>query len=200
MSLLTNLVHVTSGTLSGVPTDDGAVRWFRGIPYARPPTGPLRWQPPEPPCSWTGVRDAKRFGPRSIQPDRPKTSIGYFGPERESEDCLFRNLWTGAKSEDERQPVTVWLHGGAFQVGPAWMPIFHDENLARRDVIPVTVNYRLGPLGFLAHPELSRESPRQISGHYGILDRFRRRRRSERGRSSDMGKVRSDTSPGNALA
>lgn len=170
MSLRSNSVHVRSGSLSGVPSTDGAVLSFKGVPYARPPVGALRWQPPQAPETWSGVRDAHAFGPRSIQPDRPQTSISYFGPERESEDCLYLNLWTAAASEDERRPVMVWFHGGAFQVGSGSLPIFDGENLARRGVIAVTVNQRLGALGFLAHPELSKQSG--TSGNYGLLDQI----------------------------
>jgi len=158
--------------LSGTASPDGSVLSFKGVPYARPPLGPLRWAPPEPPEAWSGTRDAKTFGPRSIQPERPKTSISYFGPERESEDCLYLNVWTAAKSDDERRPVMVWFHGGAFQVGSGSFPIFDGANLARRGVVAVTVNYRLGPLGFLAHPELTSQSRHRSSGNYGLLDQI----------------------------
>ena len=172
MTLRSNEIETKSGRLSGVRSADGAVLAFKGTPYARPPVGALRWRAPEPTEKWSGVRAADQFGPRAIQPDRHVNSISYFGPERESEDCLTLNLWTAAKDDDEHRPVMVWFHGGAFRVGSGSLPIFDGENLARAGVIPVTVNYRLGPLGFLSHPDLSRESPHGSSGNYGLLDQI----------------------------
>ena len=163
-------VRVGSGLLAGSVSGDGVVRAFKGVPYARPPVGELRWRPPQPPASWDSVRDAKQFGPRCPQPSRLPTSIQYFGAESESEDCLTLNVWTAAGSSDERRPVMVWIHGGAFYLGSAGQPIFDGEHLARKGVVVVTVNYRLGRLGFLAHPELSSESDRGVSGNYGLLD------------------------------
>jgi para-nitrobenzyl esterase len=165
-------VETESGRLAGLHSPDGAVRSFKGVPYARPPVGALRWRAPQPVEPWTGVRAADAFGPRSIQHDRPATSISYFGQERESEDCLYLNVWTGAQSEGERRPVMVWFHGGAFRVGSGSLPIFDGEGLARAGVVLVTVNYRLGPLGFLSHPDLSRETDYGTSGNYGLLDQI----------------------------
>jgi para-nitrobenzyl esterase len=166
----TETVRVESGLLAGNVSPDGAVRAFKGVPYAKPPVGNLRWRAPQPPDPWAGVRDAKQFGPRSLQPSRLSTSIQYFGPEAEGEDCLYLNVWTAARSPDERRPVMVWIHGGAYYLGSAALPIFNGEQLARKGVVVVTVNYRLGRLGFLAHPELSAESDRHVSGNYGWLD------------------------------
>jgi para-nitrobenzyl esterase len=163
-------VRVESGLLSGNVSSDGAVRAFKGVPYAMPPVGELRWRPPQPCASWDGVRGARQYGPRCPQPSRLPTSIQYFGPEPESEDCLYLNVWTAARSSDERRPVMVWIHGGAFYLGSASQPIFDGERLARKGVVVVTVNYRLGRLGFIAHPELSAESDRRVSGNYGLLD------------------------------
>src|SRR5580704_9052102 len=163
-------IRVESGLLSGNVSRDGAVRAFKGVPYARPPVHELRWCPPQPLAPWDGVRDAKRFGPRCLQPSRLPTSIQYFGPEAEGEDCLYLNVWTAAHSRDERRPVMVWIHGGAYYLGSAAVPIFNGEHLARKGVVVVTVNYRLGRLGFLAHPELSAESDQHVSGNYGWLD------------------------------
>jgi para-nitrobenzyl esterase len=163
-------VRIESGLLSGETSRDGIVRAFKGVPYAKPPVGELRWRPPQPPTPWSGVRPAKHFGPRCLQPSRLPTSIQYFGPEAEGEDCLYLNVWTAARSTDERRPVMVWIHGGAFYLGSAGQPIFDGERLARKGVVVVTVNYRLGRLGFLAHPDLSAESDRRVSGNYGWLD------------------------------
>ena len=165
-------VRVESGVLAGVCSTDQTVCCFKGVPYAQPPVGRLRWQPPQPPERWGGVRPAHTFGPRSIQPNRPDHAVGYFGPEAESEDCLYLNVWTAAREPGEQRPVMVWFHGGAFYVGSGSLPIFDGEALARRGVVLVTVNYRLGRLGFLAHPELSAEQPYAASGNYGHLDQI----------------------------
>src|ERR1700722_1215532 len=111
-----SIVEVESGRLRGVATADGAVRAFKGIPYAKPPLGALRWRPPEPAAPWTGVRSAEQYGPRCVQPSRPTNSISYFGPETDSEDCLFLNVWTGSEAGAKR-PVIVWFHGGAYRLG-----------------------------------------------------------------------------------
>lgn len=163
-------VRISSGLVSGVRSADRRVRVFKGIPYARPPVGERRWRAPEPPEPWDGTRPAEQFGPRCLQPSRLPNSIGYFGPEPQSEDCLYLNVWTAAESGEDRRPVMVWIHGGAFYLGSGALPIFQGEALARRGAVVVTVNYRLGRLGFLAHPLLSRESSRRSSGNYGWLD------------------------------
>lgn len=146
--------HVTirtqSGTVRGMGT---AVRVFEGIPYAAPPTGERRWRPPVAPEPWTDVRDATQFGPRcpGTAPARAG-ALGAGGPA--SEDCLTLNVWTTAKSSGDRLPVMVWLHGGGFNFGSVTLPRLDGTNLARRGVIVVSFNYRLGALGFLAHPAL----------------------------------------------
>jgi para-nitrobenzyl esterase len=166
------LSRTEAGDIEGIWSRDSSVRIFKGVPYARPPVGDLRWRPPAPPLRWNGVRPAKEFGPRSIQFDRDQASISYFGPEADDEDCLTLNIWTAAVEPDQRRPVMVWLHGGAFAVGSGSLPIFDGEALAKLGVVVVTVNCRLGVLGFLAHPELSAESPQGVSGNYGILDQI----------------------------
>jgi para-nitrobenzyl esterase len=164
-------VELHTGALAGAVCTDGKTRRFLGIPYAAPPVGPLRWRPPAPATRWDGVRPATRFGPRCVQPSRAPSSIGYWGPELESEDCLYLNVWTAVESADQRRPVMVWFHGGAFYLGAASIPLFDGEALARRGVVVVTVNYRLGRLGFLAHPALSREAG-GASGNYGLMDQM----------------------------
>jgi para-nitrobenzyl esterase len=166
------VVRVDGGLLAGTVTPDNAVRAFRGVPYATPPTGLLRWRPPEPVEPWTGTRRADSFAPRCVQVPRPSTSLGWFLPEPESEDCLYLNIWTAANSTGERLPVIVWFHGGAYYMGSGALPIFDGEALARKAVVIVTVNYRLGRLGFLAHPDLTRESGHGASGNYGLMDQL----------------------------
>jgi para-nitrobenzyl esterase len=165
-------VQVESGLLAGKRSEDLGIFSFKGIPYAQPPVGRLRWRAPQPPDKWSGVRTAVTFGPRCVQPDRPSTAVGYFGPEAESEDCLYLNVWTSDCASDAKRPVMVWLHGGALLVGSGALPIFDGSALARHGVVAVTVNFRLGRLGFLAHPDLSREHPQRISGNYGHLDQI----------------------------
>jgi para-nitrobenzyl esterase len=133
----------------------------RGIPFATPPVGDLRWRAPQPAAKWEGVRSAEKFGPDPYQGD---------GKGNVSEDCLFVNVWTPAKSASDRVPVLVWIYGGGFSFGSTSTPVHNGEHLARKGVVLVSINYRVGPLGFLAHPELSAESPRKVSGNYGLLD------------------------------
>jgi para-nitrobenzyl esterase len=136
---------------------------YKGIPYAAPPTGARRWQPPRPVSLWTGPRSFEEFGPVCPQP-------GYDGLM--DEDCLSLNVWTPATGEDEKLPVMVWIHGGAFMSGSGSDEIYDGTALSRKGVVVVTLNYRLGPLGFLAHPLLSAESPEKVSGNYGLLDQI----------------------------
>lgn len=166
------IVRTESGSLAGSTSADGKISMFKGIPYARPPIGALRWCAPQPPESWSDVRRADAFGRRCIQPDRPSNSISYFGPEPESEDCLYLNIWTSAPEPGAKMPVMLWIHGGGFSIGSGALPIFDGEALARRGVVLVTINYRLGGLGFLAHPDLTRESSTGSSGNWGLLDQI----------------------------
>lgn len=172
MSLQQNFADVESGRLEGVASADGAVRIFRGVPYAAAPVGALRWRPPQRPTRWGGARPAKQFAPACIQPPRPKGSISDFGVEPDDEDCLYLNVWTGAREAGEKRPVMLWIHGGGFSYGSGSLPLFDGEGLARRGIVLVTINYRLGPLGYLAHPDLTRESPHGASGNYGFLDQI----------------------------
>jgi para-nitrobenzyl esterase len=158
-------VVVDAGALEGV--QDHGLRVFEGVPFAAPPIGPLRWREPQPALPWPGVRKADAFAPACMQ-----TGVSMPGetPPRTSEDCLYLNVWApvGAK----RLPVIVWIHGGGFSNGSASMPLYRGDRLARRGVIVVTVAYRLGPFGFLAHPALTAESPHGSSGNYGVLDQI----------------------------
>ena len=161
-------IHTQSGPVRGMGTD---VRVFKGIPYAAPPTGERRWRPPVAPEPWTGVREATQFGPRCPgTPPARAVALGVGGPA--SEDCLTLNVWTPAESSGDRLPVMVWIHGGGFNFGSVTGPRVDGTNLARRGVVVVSLNYRQGALGFLAHPALSRESEHHVSGNYGLLDQI----------------------------
>jgi len=161
-------VKVTGGALEGTTASDSSTRVFRGVPYAAPPVGDLRWRPPQAVKPWTGVRKASEFGARCVQPSLFSDMI--FPEKSMSEDCLYLNIWTPARSEGSRLPVLVYFHGGGFAAGSGAEPRYSGENFARLGLITVTVNYRLGVLGFLSHPELTAESPHKASGNYGLLD------------------------------
>jgi para-nitrobenzyl esterase len=171
MNDLTQWVRIESGALVGT-LEEGGLRAFRGIPYAAAPVGVRRWQPPHPVESWAVQRPAGRFGPRCVQANRAPNSVNYFGSEPQSEDCLYLNVWTGARDASDGLPVLVWLHGGAFELGSGALPLFDGVGLAQQGIIVVTVNYRLGRLGFLAHPALSAESAAGSSGNYGLMDQI----------------------------
>jgi len=165
--LAAQAARTTAGLVAG--RVDGGVRVFKGIPYAAPPVGPLRWRPPQPPKPWDGVRECTAFGPACPQPTRVKVA-GTVG--RQDEDCLTLNVWAPAEPPAEGLPVMMWIHGGGFTIGAGSMPFYDGAALARQGVVLVTINYRLGPLGFLAHPLLSKESEHGVSGNYGLLDQI----------------------------
>jgi len=161
------VVRTEQGLVQGV--EENGVFAFKGLRYAAPPTGRLRWRPPHPPTAWQGIRQADSFGPVCPQRWLP------FGPpgwrqEPADEDCLSLNIWTAAVSADEKRPVMLWIHGGAFEIGSGSTPAYHGDVLAKKGVVVVTINYRLGVLGFLAHPELTAESRYSASGNYGLMD------------------------------
>jgi para-nitrobenzyl esterase len=158
-----DVVKIDSGQLAGTLGTDPNVRVFKGIPYAAPPVGALRWRPPAPVKPWKGVRAADKYGLSCPQHLRPGQQVEM------SEDCLTANVWTSATSDRERRPVYVWIYGGGFNEGTGSDPQFNGEGLAKKGVVVVTFNYRLGPLGFLATPELSKEG-KGASGNYGLLD------------------------------
>ncbi len=153
-----------------VGTVAGDVRLFRGIPYALPPTGDRRWRPPAPPLPWDGLRDATSFGPSCIQPAMPAGSLYADPPVAMSEDCLTLNVWAPAAATPA--PVVVWIHGGSLHYGGSAAPTFDGTAFARRGVVFVSINYRLGVLGWLAHPGLIAESPQRAAGNYGLLDQM----------------------------
>jgi para-nitrobenzyl esterase len=159
--------HVDQGWLEGRLEQGLAV--YRGVPFAAPPVGPLRWRPPEPPPHWQGVRAATAAAPSCMQ--TPQLESGLSSLEL-SEDCLYLNIWAPPAEPGRPLPVMVWIHGGGFIEGSPNLPEYDGANLARHGAIVVTVAYRLGPLGFLALPALSKESPRHVSGNYGLLDQI----------------------------
>jgi para-nitrobenzyl esterase len=151
-------------------TTEGTLHVFKGIPYALPPVGSARWKPPVPVPAWSGVRKATEFGPACCQP-QPQLSVVYADyPLPMSEDCLTLNIWAPANAQDA--PVLIWVHGGALSRGASREGLYDGAQLAARGVVVVTINYRVGVFGFLAHPELSAESPSGISGNYGLLDQI----------------------------
>lgn len=161
------IIKVEGGKVEGYREEDVTI--FKGVPFAAPPIGNLRWKAPQPVKSWDGVLKADKFAPAC-----PQMSFSYPGaPKQEfSEDCLYLNVWTSAKSTDEKLPVMVWIYGGGFAMGSTSTPTYSGEQLAKMGVVLVSVAYRIGPLGFLAHPELSAESENSVSGNYGLLDQI----------------------------
>ncbi|MCX7825514.1 MAG: carboxylesterase family protein, partial [Verrucomicrobiae bacterium] len=166
---LDDTVKIESGMISGLTVGGSKdVRVFKGIPFAAPPVGALRWKPPQPVKPWEGVRACTESGPWCPQP-KP---IAGFAPPKQSEDCLYLNIWTAAKTPGEKRPVMFWIHGGGCTTGSGATPTYDGTALARQGVVVVTINYRLGPFGYFAHPLLSKESPQGVSGNYGHLDQI----------------------------
>lgn len=160
-------VRVESGAIEGVAQDPLTI--YMGVPFAAPPVGELRWREPQPVAPWKGTRQTTSFAPACMQKG---VSMPGEKPPATNEDCLYLNVWTPAKTADERLPVMVWIYGGGYRNGSASMPLYWGDKLAQRGVVVVTVAYRLGPLGFLAHPELTAESTKKSSGNYGLLDQI----------------------------
>jgi para-nitrobenzyl esterase len=169
-----SLAAVEGGEISGVLKHDISV--FKGIPFAAPPVGDLRWKAPQPVLPWTGTKACTEFGASPMQAEpRPFSmwSAEFLIPEKPiSEDCLYLNVWTAAKKATEKRPVLVWIYGGGFVSGGANVPIYDGEALAKKGIIFVSLNYRVGPFGFFAHPELSKESGKNASGNYGLMDQI----------------------------
>lgn len=153
-------VKAEGGLLQGAAKNGLTI--YKGIPFAAPPVGALRWRAPQAVAKWEGVKQALEFGPAPMQGGNP--------PSGKSEDCLYLNVWTPAKSANEKVPVLVWIYGGGFSFGSTSEPVYDGEALAGKGVVLVSIPYRVGPLGFLAHPELSAENTTHTSGNYGLLD------------------------------
>lgn len=160
-------VKTANGMLEGTAEKSGVVS-FKGVPFAQPPVGDLRWKEPQPSKNWQGVRKADKFGPRAMQ----RAIFGDMGFRSNgmSEDCLYLNVWTPAKSANEKLPVLVYFYGGGFVAGDGSESRYDGESMAQKGIVALTVNYRLGLFGFMAHPELTKESGKNASGNYGLLD------------------------------
>lgn len=161
------VVQTTAGPVRGVRQQ--GVQVFRGIPYAAAPVGERRWRPPLPAPSWNEVRSCLRFGPSCLQPEQ-KLLPGVKGEQ--SEDCLYLNVWAPSAGPTQKRPVLVWIHGGGFVIGSGGQRVYDGLEFARSGLVVVSMNYRLGPFGFLAHPDLSAESPQRVSGNLGLLDQI----------------------------
>jgi len=172
---MTDTIHTASGQLRGTNADIAVaeanqIKVFRGIPYAQPPVGALRWKAPVAPTPWTGIRDATEFSRSCIQPTNIDIFVWTRGDFDTSEDCLYLNVWSNTAAS--KQPVMVWFHGGAHTSGQGHSEIFDGTRLAEQGIVLVTINYRLGALGFLAHPWLAEESDHSSAGNYGLLDKI----------------------------
>jgi para-nitrobenzyl esterase len=166
-------VKMESGVVEGVAAGSPGIRIFRGIPFAAPPVGALRWKAPQPVTPWKGVRKAAEFGPRCMQARiYPDMIFRDRADQPMSEDCLYLNVWTPAKSDKDGLAVMVWFYGGGFQAGSSSEPRYDGENFATKGIIVVSVNYRLGVFGFLSHPELTKELREHASGNYGLMDQI----------------------------
>jgi len=168
-------VRTTSGLMKGIPGTTQGITVYKGIPYAAPPVGNFRWRPPQPPIPWQGVRVMDHFGASCIQTivtERKPWTYEFMAHNEVSEDSLFLNVWTPAKSAGERRPVFFWIHGGGNNEGSSTVPVYDGEGLAKKGLVVVVINYRLGVLGWMSHPELTQESPAHASGNYGLQDQI----------------------------
>ncbi|MGZ3873669.1 MAG: carboxylesterase family protein, partial [Mucilaginibacter sp.] len=172
---LPEVIQVEGGLISGLKNTSGDVVSFKGIPFAAPPTGPLRWKGPQPVIPWKDEKKCVAFGPSPMQPKPVPFGVyttEFLIPDQPiSEDCLYLNVWAKAVQSSKR-PVFVWIYGGGFASGGAAVPIYDGEAMAKKGIIFVSINYRVGVFGFLAHPELTRESPQKASGNYALLDQI----------------------------
>lgn len=169
-------ITVEGGLISGTTDSSGQVKIFKGIPFAAPPVGDLRWKAPQPIVPWEGIKTCIDNPPAPMQ----NPPVPFFAWSEEflipkepiSEDCLYLNIWTAAEQADEGRPVMVWIYGGGFNSGGNSVPLYDGTDLAKEGIVVVNLNYRVGMLGFFVHPDLSAESPDQTSGNYGILDQI----------------------------
>jgi para-nitrobenzyl esterase len=169
-------VQTEAGLVSGTKNQSGDITVFRGIPFAAPPVGELRWKPPQPVEPWSGVRKANTFGPSPMQNEPAPFSMWseefLIPKEPIDEDCLYLNVWTGANDTAGKRPVLVWIYGGGFTSGGSGVPIYDGEAMAEKGVVFVSINYRVGIFGFFAHPALTQESVHNASGNYGLMDQI----------------------------
>ena len=159
-------VKTAEGILEG--KDLSGITVFKGVPFAAPPVGNLRWKAPQPAQKWQGVREAKEFGPNPMQ--EPIFGDMNFGTKTNSEDCLYLNIWTPAKTMKEHLPVLIYFNGGGLMAGSGSEPRYAGDAMARKGIISITANYREGIFGFFAHPQLSKETSYKGSGNYGFMD------------------------------
>lgn len=172
--VISERVKTQNGMIEGTTQSETGLHIFKGIPYAKPPVGKLRWKAPQPVESWEGIKQCKEFSPIAMQ-DNPApfwmwTSEFIALAGNISEDCLYLNVWTPAKTTEDKLPVWVFIHGGGFNSGSGSVPIYDGENMAKKGVIFITINYRVGIFGFFSHPELTAQSPNHASGNQGLLD------------------------------
>jgi para-nitrobenzyl esterase len=165
---ITNQLKISNGMLEGTFNQATNIRSFKGIPYALPPVGNLRWKEPQPPANWDGVRKADHFSHMPMQ--KRVFSDMIFRADTMSEDCLYLNIWTPAKSANEKLPVLVYFYGGGFVGGDGSESRYDGESMAQKGIVTITINYRLGIFGFFSHPDLTAESAHHASGNYGLLD------------------------------
>ncbi|MBG9377982.1 carboxylesterase family protein [Panacibacter sp. DH6] len=167
-------VKVAGGIVSGMEDKQNGITVFKGIPFAAPPVGALRWKAPQPVLPWNGVKACTNFGPSPMQASPAPFSMWseefLIPKEPISEDCLYLNVWTGATSSKEKRPVLVWIYGGGFASGGSAVPIYDGAAMAKRGIVFVSINYRVGIFGFFAHPALTKESGKNASGNYGLMD------------------------------
>ncbi len=169
-------ISITGGQITGTSDSSGRVKIYKGIPFAAPPTGDFRWKAPQPVVEWEGIKSCTTNPAAPIQ----NAPVPFFAWSEEflipkapiSEDCLYLNVWTAAESSAEKRPVLVWIYGGGFSSGGNTVPLYDGEDLAKQGIVVVALNYRVGMLGFFAHPELAEESPDKTSGNYGLLDQI----------------------------
>ena len=168
------IIKIEGGRISGATNTDNDIQIYKGIPFAAAPVGDLRWKAPQPVKPWQGVKECKAFGPSPMQASPVPFSMWseefLIPKEPISEDCLYLNVWTAAKSANEKRPVLVWIYGGGFVSGGSAVPIYDGEAMAKKGIVFVSINYRVGLFGFFAHPELTKESGKNASGNYGLMD------------------------------
>src|SRR5215831_8061798 len=157
-------VELDAGQVTGIASSSPEMRIYRGIPFAAPPVGILRWRAPQPVTHWEGIRKADEFGPICMQ-NAPGAAV-----QKMSEDCLYLNVWTAAKSAADKRPVMVWIYGGGYDTGSGSQPEYDGETLAKKGAVVVTLNYRLGLFGFFSYPELTKESDRRGAANFGVMD------------------------------
>jgi para-nitrobenzyl esterase len=169
-----DVVQTDAGAVSGIISADAGIHIFKGIPFAAPPVGALRWKAPQPVTHWSGTKKCDTFSASPMQsspaPFSMWTEEFLIPKEPIREDCLYLNVWTGASSSKEKRAVLVWIYGGGFVSGGTAVPIYDGEAMAKKGIVFVSVNYRVGIFGFFAHPELTKESPNHASGNYGLMD------------------------------